>query len=286
MGTASLEGPLAKLDRAWLHMRTLNREVGAFKRSKTHFYTSEVDSQTGETVVRIWITREPPSIRWGLLVGDITHNLRSALDHLIWQLILLSGNKPTRNNQFPIYRVEKDYWAIPENRSRNNRDRLLAGVAEDYRTPIDEVQPYAALDRGEDPATRYLAHLGWLSNIDKHQVVHAAFIGSNAAFTDWLKVSAEPGGGFTTVTYAVGLLENGAEVYRVRLSKPQAKVEMEGDVPLYIGLGDGRLAVGDLKRLVGIIDGYLWSFRPFFEGKSWGGFRPESRQRPVAERHC
>lgn len=36
------------------------------------------------------------------VVGDIIHNLRSALDHVVIELIELAGNKPDRNSAFPI----------------------------------------------------------------------------------------------------------------------------------------------------------------------------------------
>jgi hypothetical protein len=50
---------------------------------------------------RIHITEEPP-FRLGLIFGDFLYNLRSALDNLITQLVLLAGNTPGKHNQFPI----------------------------------------------------------------------------------------------------------------------------------------------------------------------------------------
>ena len=40
---------------------------------------------------------------WAVILGDAVHNLRSALDHLIWQLVLLDTGKDGSNeHQFPV----------------------------------------------------------------------------------------------------------------------------------------------------------------------------------------
>jgi len=47
--------------------------------------------------------------RLGVLLGDWAHNLRSALDHLMWQLVILYGGTPNRRTQFPIFQRKRDY---------------------------------------------------------------------------------------------------------------------------------------------------------------------------------
>ena len=41
------------------------------------------------------VSREPP-VRWGVMAGEIVHHLRSALDHLAWQLVLDGGGTPKK----------------------------------------------------------------------------------------------------------------------------------------------------------------------------------------------
>ena len=94
---ASLDGPIAKLDRAKTHFQALNKSIGAFKRSKTQdFIVTHFDPDTGEKALSLKILKEPKNPEWGLILGDMVHNLRSALDHLVWQLVLLNGEKPRR----------------------------------------------------------------------------------------------------------------------------------------------------------------------------------------------
>jgi hypothetical protein len=162
---ASLDGPIAKLDRAKTHFQALNKSIGAFKRSKTHdFVVTKFDPDTGEKVLSLKILKEPKNPEWGLLLGDMVHNLRSALNHLVWQLVILNDEQPRRQNQFPIISTKKEYWEVPANRSESVRDRMLAGISEEHRAFIDLVQPFNA--RGESNGTS-LAVLSWLSNADK-----------------------------------------------------------------------------------------------------------------------
>src|SRR6202043_2947882 len=45
--------------------------------------------------------RFPPA-RWGALVGDCVHNLRSTLDHIVWDLSGGTGNAPD-DSEFPVF---------------------------------------------------------------------------------------------------------------------------------------------------------------------------------------
>jgi 8-oxo-dGTP pyrophosphatase MutT (NUDIX family) len=47
--------------------------------------------------------RAPPPLDWGVEIGEIAHNLRSALDGLVYQLALPTTKAPAGNAQFPIF---------------------------------------------------------------------------------------------------------------------------------------------------------------------------------------
>src|SRR5439155_6469068 len=47
---------------------------------------------------------EPPVLRWGVLIGDIVHNLASALDNLVWELAQANPHPPP----FPVNGKAKD----------------------------------------------------------------------------------------------------------------------------------------------------------------------------------
>lgn len=265
---ASLGGPIAKLDRAKTHFQALNKSIGAFKRSKTHdFVVTKFDPNTGEKVVQLKILKEPKNPEWGLLLGDMVHNLRSALDHLVWQLVILNGEKPRRQNQFPIIGTENEYWKVPKNRSESVRDRMLLGVSEPHRTFIDLVQPFNARS---DPSGTALAVLSWISNADKHRVVHAGFVLTEEPSPELFDVTtSHPGGAYIDVSMNWGELKDGAEIMRFRPVPPGAHVNMNAAIPTYIVFreGDRQIHAEGIKIAFNWIDAYVRGFEPLFRGE-------------------
>lgn len=268
---ASLDGPIAKLDRAKTHFQALNKSIGAFKRSKTHdFVVAQFDPNTGEKVINLRILKEPKNPEWGLLLGDMVHNLRSALDHLVWQLALLNGKKPRRQNQFPIIGTKNEYWEVPANRSESVRDRMLAGVSEDHRAFIDMVQPFIAGDSRPEDRTTALALLSGISNADKHRVIHAGFVLTEEPSLDLFDITTgHPGGIALDLKVNWGELEDGAEIMSFRPDPPGAHVNVDAKIPMYIAFRHGGrdLRVAELKILFKWIDSYVRGFEPLFRGE-------------------
>src|SRR5438552_3478733 len=103
----------------------------------------------------------PPSPWIGVVVGDVAHNLRSALDHLAWQLATLDGDPPEPDKvQFPIFSEEpKSFLDHP----------CLSGMRPEHRAVLEDLQPYKAGDgSGQTP----LELLAWIKNTDKHLLLH------------------------------------------------------------------------------------------------------------------
>jgi hypothetical protein len=76
----------------------------------------------------------------------------------------------------PIHSQEGQYLnpADPTNPKSSAREIALAHVPDEYRAVVDASQPYL---RGNVEAARQdpLATLAWLSNVDKHRLIHPAF---------------------------------------------------------------------------------------------------------------
>jgi len=103
------------------------------------------------------------------ILGDFTHNARSALDHLADALVRANGGTPTTQTQFPIC-VSPFEWP--------GQVRRLKGASERHVSMIQAMQPYNRRDRYGwhtvweamgDP----LAIVNRLSNVDKHRVLNA-----------------------------------------------------------------------------------------------------------------
>jgi hypothetical protein len=76
----------------------------------------------GDYIFSVAAIPEEWRLEVGVIIGDVAHNLRSALDHLFWQLHChyIGVPKPrwdTRKVQFPIEDRSKELWTWkPRNR--------------------------------------------------------------------------------------------------------------------------------------------------------------------------
>ena len=87
MNTNPLIGPELKVKRAVQHIRDLNTEIIKFAKRKPIRSRREDDPKTGDDVYKIKIVHDIPEI-WGCYIGDVIHNLRSALDLLAHAIVL------------------------------------------------------------------------------------------------------------------------------------------------------------------------------------------------------
>lgn len=153
-----------KLGRAQKHLDELNLEIAAF--SEDHPCVPVRDRQTKPNVWRIAAhLAQKPAPDIALIVGDVVHNLRSALDHMARAL------RPDKRNtlaQYPILR--DDIWADKPSPGEEVSDRVAAwernvkGMDTGAVAIIKESQPYLATGPGVHPLRTITA----LNNADKH----------------------------------------------------------------------------------------------------------------------
>src|SRR5690242_18623488 len=102
-----LRGPLWKIDRAKTHTAELHTALRGFFATDPQPYEviEEINPQTGDK--RAWVkVNSEPDPRWALVIGDIIHNLRSALDLLYSQLLIRNGLVAQKSDFFPIHDTE------------------------------------------------------------------------------------------------------------------------------------------------------------------------------------
>ena len=122
---------------------------------------------------QVWIYRnETPDapVRWSILIGEILYNLRSALDQLVWQLVLENQQTPGRHNEFPITQDDKQW--------QQESIRTLRGVSQRHQAMIGYLQPFTGGIYLPFDVSR-LKVLDGLSNIEKHRHLVIAVIASN-----------------------------------------------------------------------------------------------------------
>lgn len=150
------------LKRQWAHKHLKEFESRCRLLQDTHSpkISTEDDLQGGFYVVK---TEHAPFdarlIELALFAGDFASNLRSALDHLAWQLVMLNGQKPSPNTCFPVCESDNSH-------SRRYFTRCTADMNEDAISILEAMQPYHA---GKDFRSTVLWRLNKLWNIDKHR---------------------------------------------------------------------------------------------------------------------
>jgi hypothetical protein len=186
-------------------------------------------------------------------MGDVVHNLRSALDHLFYQLAVL-GSGPGTYTGFPLYDSRAKY-------RKNTRD-LLAPLLPKHRTQIERVQPYQKSETGI-----MLRLLRDLNNLDKHVVVPAV-VGQ----AQWQPPSFSPGVLYAQVHYREWVrMDDGAELFWIegatfRSTTPNVQVNTNTVYTLVFGsLDPVGGSAADLQIVADEITRIVESFAPDFQ---------------------
>jgi integrase len=147
-----LSDVFAKLDWAERHIETFRQTVEDFEARKPApfgFRTEKQPRADGSVEYELYaIVRKPPPRELALIAGDVAHNVRSALDHLVYALSLAKAQRSGKT-QFPIFTDECRFkvLGVP----------MIESIKGPERTLIENVQPFAAavhdtLTRDERPA--------------------------------------------------------------------------------------------------------------------------------------
>ncbi len=175
------KGVRLKLDRAKVHIDALNESVQAWLRSGAYTLVDIPDPRSSDRLIVPKITQELKD-EWPLLVGDAVHNMRSALDHLVFSLAL-NGYRRANPGQSLPEGVENAlaFPVISTSGSRTIQEihdewdkRHLLWVPPPAVAKIRGLQPLARSPG--DPSADPLSIVNRLDNIDKHRRLHAVAI--------------------------------------------------------------------------------------------------------------
>ena len=144
--TVTLLGSWAKHEQAMEHYATLAVESEAYLR-QVQFSAEVVTTPEGGVEPQFYAEPQPPS-RLGTIVGDVVHNLRSALDVAAWQLAIDHDEAKARDDQlriqFPLTRNPEEF------QEAQGPPVLQRGRATGTRPPaaISTIEPDARLASG------------------------------------------------------------------------------------------------------------------------------------------
>lgn len=279
-----LDGCIAKLDRADVQIRALKRSRDSFIQGDT--YTGRVDQQpqAREAILRGYIQRRPGAIamdraalRWGAVVGETIHDLRSALDSLVWRLTEQEQGvapDPMRGRwkqiAFPIEKDSARWPPLPDS---------LWGIRPGLRTDFKELQPFRTGKNAPEREPLAVLHELWI--IDKHRHIHVArrVVNLEAARL----VPREPLPAEVTIDRAEqklsitsksdGIFEDGAELGRIvhtasaRIALDEMYVEADVSADIAFDQGppaNGAYVMEALKRMSQTCRLIVEQFRPEF----------------------
>jgi hypothetical protein len=153
-----------KLIRAEKHATELNDLIDSYVKSLP-IKTRTVRDPARRTLSVLVETVAPVPPQISVVLGEIVHQLRSTLDHLVWQLVVWNTGKPPARPwkaAFPIAATEQQYDA--------QASAMLVGVSDCAVARVRGLQPFQP---GGKPEVHYLTLLQELNNVDKHRTLHA-----------------------------------------------------------------------------------------------------------------
>ena len=156
----NLDGIKAKLNRAKQSIASIEDGECGLRDEVLPNILREVHEDVAE---QHWVYRGGnPTVPadWSAIIGEVFYNLRSALDQLLWQLVLDNGETPGRHNTFPIT-LDSDHW-------QSAIQSQLRDVHEKHIEAIGRLQPFTG-----GPwfpfNVRMLKAVNELNIIDKHR---------------------------------------------------------------------------------------------------------------------
>ena len=238
---------------------------------REHFETAEIRSRTTHdplTGISMLVLKIPPlDPTHSLVVSDIAHQLRSALDNLVFLLLAahkLDDPKIQQGIYFPITSSSEKF--------QGPKSALLkAGAPGDLLDEIERIQPFpddATLQRPYSP----LALLHDINRFDKHRYLPAAVSRSNerieprhveiVALDEYTR--CDP---FTVFNQGAGSME--IPIYGVEARPRSARFEMHvtepGKLPFSVMFGsEHRFDYEDLGGIVGAVESTCKRFWAMF----------------------
>ena len=256
-----LHGSFLKLDRAKKHIKELRCEIADFESSNPYQLVYEQKVEGGEIICRLSVNQPPPSKEWAVIIGDVVHNLRSALDLLACSLVkahTVGSDCFKLRVSFPISNSEIEFL--------DGGLKRVSGASELVKTIIEGLQPY----KGGNNLFYWISEL---DNLDKHRLLIPTFTPVNVSSAH-IENSApiDPAKGGATIKIAQAIsppFKNNAAMFRfIPINctiKP--KVNMDANMSLAVAfhntdLVDGRPVIPLLGDCAYTVEQTLALFLP------------------------
>ena len=244
-----LKGVRLKIERAKKHIGDLDVAIRTFCDSEP--YTLRTENVPKISHIALYVDSvKPIPDEISAIIGDTVHNLRSALDHLAWQLVEANGGTPGKDTYFPV--CENDLQKGPQQYASAIGKGEIKQIHPEAQKLISRVQPYITRDST-------LWHIHELDRIDKHRLVLTVTMQTNAWGVDIIG---------NTFMFPVGIigqpLHAGYEVMRL----PDTKQGQNLKLGLDITFGQSEIVAGKsvletLHEMANLVSHLVPKFEPF-----------------------
>ncbi len=218
-----LSSVTAKLGRAEYHANAIKEQTTPWLNPDLYGITQEANADFTRYRLIFHIKGDgPPLERWSLMSGDCVHNLRSALDHLVYAVAIRQSKKnppPCCDFlQFPIC----DTFAAFEKDTTGKRSKL-GEIRRETVAVFERLQPYKRFHPVIPPLLSIIRNF---DNTDKHRLLRPAFgavIGADIGFCG----PDGPPDNIATVFPNYGELKDGAEIVEVVLNSSTPNMQFD-----------------------------------------------------------
>lgn len=234
---------MAESNSAWLKLVRASKQLETLR----HGIAADSNRELNEVLLRSQLPSGKPTLSLpepdagiAILAGEIIYQLRSALDHLAFDLVQCNKNGITlptdwgKNCAFPTWTELRigQMPPLPYGVFKN-----LPGIPAEAHTIIERVQPYYPVGA----ANGWLERLAALSNIDKHR--RFALTRTRASY----RVNLLMGSGIRSS--GIVNLDHGAELPTpLHPDEPDTIVEMDRSISLFAAF-DEPDALGDATTM-------------------------------------
>ena len=261
-----LSGVDHKIRRAERQIADLKESIGEGMSTDLQRFVFEHDPQTGKRPLKVYGV---PVIQpeWRVLIGEILYNLRSALDHLAYQLVILGNGQPNDNTYFPVRETPFT------NKGVLRGAELCPPVNHPQVADLIEMcQPYRGVDGSPHPFNLSpLWRLHRLNIIDKHRVllVVAAVLAWDQMWWGW----NDSWGSSPKITVNTAPLKDGSPVAWFDFHGLEPPNDFDPHPSLQITFCEaempdliGHPVTNVLETLCGWVEHTIvdWRFRPLF----------------------
>lgn len=229
----NLDSVKAKLQRAEEHAQAVRDEIKPWMETNPYRVSREVNADsTRYSLIAHLVGTEPALQRWSLIVGDCLHNLRSALDHLIYAIAVHeSRTEPPPDERSLMFLIADTLDNFNKNASR------IKTLSEPVRKAIEAVQPF---NRPHPKLPPLLAVLRDLENTDKHKLLRLAYASIAVADIGFWGPQNSIANTPQFVPYG-GEIKDGTEIFAAVFKSPEPHMKFDQtNLDLAIALWHGK----------------------------------------------